>query len=150
MNAARPAALVAIAAFAAFMLPGEQAESSVDARHQLGTAPRGWSAVIGSDVSALLARGHEFDAGTAAAADAPYCDADAAIARTLSHDFGEALVDDARIGGAVTQLWGSDLMGTWTLVMARPDNTSCVVASGIGFSSGENPGVYYTKAGLPA
>ena len=47
-----------------------------------------------------------------------------------------------------TQLWGSDVMGTWTVVLSRPDDTQCVIASGIGYAAGENPATYLAKVGL--
>ena len=39
-------------------------------------------------------------------------------------------------------------MGTWTVVLERPDATSCVIASGIGFRDGTSPDAYFTRVGL--
>ena len=39
-------------------------------------------------------------------------------------------------------------MGTWTLVATRPDDTSCIIASGIGYDDRKAAEVYYTTAGL--
>ena len=104
--------------------------------------------MAGLDTRAVMDRADSFAAGDLAAADAPYCDTAAMVGQTLAHDFGESLVDDSRVGSADTQLWGSDVMGTWTLVMARKDHTSCIVASGVGYSDATDPQVFYTKAGL--
>ena len=46
-----------------------------------------------------------------------------------------------------TQLWGSDMMGTWTVLLERGD-THCVIASGIGYQDGVDPGAFYAKVGL--
>lgn len=128
--------------------PLAPAQAVVDDSHQLGTAPRGWSAIEGSDAAALIGHADSYGTGGDAAPGDPYCDASKTIARTLSHDFGETLVQDAKLGRAVTQLWGSDLMGTWTLVMARDDEVSCVIASGIGFRTDVDPRTFYVQAGL--
>ncbi|MRX49817.1 hypothetical protein GI374_04985 [Paracoccus sp. S-4012] len=149
MTAARPAAFAALAALAFVALPTEQAESSISVADSPTPVVRGWSALEGTDTATLIANVDRFGTGIEAAVDAPYCDAHSNITASLIHDFGESFVDHARIGGNVTQLWGSDVMGTWTLVTARADaQTSCVVASGIGFKSGANPDVFYVKAGL--
>ena len=47
-----------------------------------------------------------------------------------------------------TQLWGSDQLGTWTLVAPRDDQTSCIIASGIGFSDDRSTQAYFQVAGL--
>ncbi len=129
-------------------LPTAQAGAVADARHQLGTAPRGWSAVEGSDAATLASHVDDYKAGDQAEPGEPYCDAAPTITETLSHDFGEALVSDTKLGADVTQLWGSDVMGTWTLVVARQDDLSCVIASGIGYTSGANPDLFFAQAGL--
>lgn len=147
MRAAR-APLAALAALATAALIAVPAQSSIESRQQLEDQPRAWSSVAGMDTSAVMASAGSFATGEVAGADAPYCDVDNAVAQTLTHDFGESLVDDTKVGSANTQLWASPLMGTWTLVMARPDKTSCIVASGIGYSDDTNPDVFYAQAGI--
>ena len=69
---------------------------------------------------------------------------DGALA-ALKTEFDENLVTRRADG---TQLWGSDLMGTWTVLLERADNTNCVIASGIGYQDGVDPGAFYAKVGL--
>ncbi|AXC48894.1 hypothetical protein DRW48_03560 [Paracoccus suum] len=144
---AAPALTLAAAALASAFV-AVPAQSSVELRDRLETQPRAWSAIAGQDAASVMAMASALASGADASVDAPYCDSNPMIAHTLSHDFGESLVDDAKVNKADTQLWGSDVMGTWTLVMARPDKTSCVIASGVGYSDTTNPDVFYHKAGL--
>ena len=146
MNAARTTAALAAAALG--LVLAVPAQSSIESRQETLAQPRVWSAVAGLDTRAVIDQADSFAAGEMAAADAPYCDSAAMVGDTLAHDFGESLVDDSRVGTADTQLWGSDVMGTWTLVMARKDHSSCIVASGVGYSDATDPQVFYTKAGL--
>ena len=141
-------ATIAAALALAVMVP-VSAQSSIDARTS-ASAPRAWSAVAGASTTSVIAMAADVAAdGSAGAAD-PWCSTDREVSATLTHDFGETLIDDSRVAGADTQLWGSDVMGTWTLVLARPDATSCIVASGTGFTAAANPDVFYTQAGLAA
>ena len=64
----------------------------------------------------------------------------------LDAEFGETLVLAKRDG---LRLWGSDEMGTWTMVFERHDGSSCIVASGIGYQDGTDPSVIFRTAGLP-
>ena len=80
-----------------------------------------------------------------AAVDQPWCAPDAEVETSLRHDFEEERVAS---NGRDTALWGSALMGTWTVVLERPDATSCVIASGIGFRDGTSPDAYFTRVGL--
>ena len=107
--------------------------------------PRGWSAVAGVDARNVREMARQLPLSANAVADQPWCDRNAQVEATLNHDFGEEKVAS---NGAGTVLWGSGLMGTWTMVYERPDATSCVIASGVGYSDGANPGVFFTKAGL--
>ena len=50
-----------------------------------------------------------------------------AMAQALADEFGGKKVATGAQGIA---LWGSDRMGTWTMVLERADATSCVIASG--------------------
>ena len=68
------------------------------------------------------------------------------IATTLAQDFGESPVETA--GAQGTELWGSEIMGTWTLVAPRSDETSCIIASGVGYSEDLAVGDYFRVAGL--
>lgn len=111
---------------------------------------RSWSAMTGVSVADLLRQAEtlplsDTPAGMAAG-DQPYCAADTEIRQTLDQDFAESPVTGAAEGPA--QLWGSDLMGTWTLVAARADDTSCIVASGIGYDAGRDAAEYFSSAGL--
>lgn len=105
-----------------------------------------WSAMAGVPVQTLLEQSQDMPISDMAVGDQPYCAADAEIHQTLQHDFNEQPVDSQH--HAQTQLWGSDQLGTWTLVAPRDDQTSCIIASGIGFDTAQDVDVYYTTAGL--
>ncbi|MFN3274767.1 MAG: hypothetical protein ACK41U_08850 [Paracoccus sp. (in: a-proteobacteria)] len=105
-----------------------------------------WSAMEGIEVATLLDQIDTLPVSDLAVDDQPYCASDAEIAQTLRHDFAEAPVLTAGLGGA--ELWASDVMGTWTLVAPRADETSCIIASGIGFEEELDANVYYSSAGL--
>ena len=137
----------ATAALALAILLPVGAQSAVE-RIRSTPMPRSWSAVAGADTASVIRMAEDLDAGAGIGAEAPYCDANPEIARTLSQDFGESIVDDSRVGGADTQLWGSPAMGTWTLVLAREDRVSCIVASGTGYADNVNPDIFYAEAGL--
>lgn len=121
------------------------AQATTQDRAQNLANPRGWSAVAGMDPREVRELARRLPLSENASGDQPWCDRDAAVESTLRHDFGEARV---AAGDRGTVLWGSALMGTWTVVLERPDATSCVIASGIGFSDGANPGLFFTRAGL--
>lgn len=105
-----------------------------------------WSAMQGTEPAALLASVDSLPVSELAIDDQPYCAADHEIAATLEQDFSEHPVD--LDGDSGTELWGSDLMGTWTLVAPREDDTSCIIASGIGFTTDKTAEAFYTVAGL--
>ena len=107
---------------------------------------QGWSAMEGTSPAALVHDIRDLPLSEVALDDQPYCATDTEIAATLSHDFGETPVDSDGAHG--TELWGSDLMGTWTLVAPRDDATSCIIASGVGFDDQQAVQAYYTVAGL--
>ncbi|MBU2957215.1 hypothetical protein Q4511_09220 [Paracoccus sp. 1_MG-2023] len=113
---------------------------------QPGAPVEGWSAMRGVQPAAMLDHIDAMPLSEDAVADQPYCASDAEIQNTLTHDFSEELVVTA--GFAATELWGSEQMGTWTLVAARADETSCIIASGTGFSDQRTPDVYFQTAGL--
>lgn len=114
-------------------------------REQTQADPRGWSAVAGMDPRAVREMARSLPLSRNAVGDQPWCDHKAAVESTLAHDFGEEKVAAGHEG---TVLWGSALMGTWTVVYERPDATACVIASGVGFSDGANPGQFLTRVGL--
>lgn len=105
-----------------------------------------WSAIEGVPATALLERARDLPTSDMAVGDQPYCADNAEIHATLSGDFSEAPIDATQHPDA--QLWGSDQMGTWTLVAPRSDDTSCIIASGIGFDADRDASIYYRTAGL--
>ncbi|SEO29101.1 hypothetical protein SAMN04489859_106015 [Paracoccus alcaliphilus] len=105
-----------------------------------------WSAMAGIPAATLLAEADQWPVSDMAMDDQPYCASDAEISQTLAHDFDETRIE--RDGANGTELWGSDLMGTWTVVAARNDGTSCIIASGIGFDDARDTDAYYVSAGL--
>ncbi|KGJ03367.1 hypothetical protein IT41_14470 [Paracoccus halophilus] len=107
--------------------------------------PRGWPAIAGMDTRAVIELARRLPLSESASPDQPWCDHSAEVAQVLSHDFDEERVAS---GGGGTVLWGSDLTGTWTMVLERPDATSCVVASGVGYRDGASPRHFFTSAGL--
>lgn len=109
---------------------------------------RGWSAMGEQDAAALLETVQDLPLADQAASDHPYCAGHDEIAQTLQHDFGEALVEISQFAGIGAQLWGSDQLGTWTLVAPRADGTSCIIASGIGFDPQRDSQAYFNIAGL--
>lgn len=104
-----------------------------------------WSAMAGMDVLTLLEQAQTMPLSELAVEDQPYCAENSEIHEALRGDFDETRVDRSHQG---TELWGSDRMGTWTLVAPRADSTSCIIASGVGFDSRIDVEVYYTTAGI--
>ena len=105
-----------------------------------------WPAIAGVDTATLLEQAQDLPVSDMAVGDQPYCAADAEIHQTLQQDFNETPVPGD--GHAATELWASDQMGTWTLVVPRKDDTSCIIASGIGYDTARDVDVYYQTAGL--
>lgn len=136
-----PAALVALGMMAA----GNAATAAITSHDDNQANPRGWSAVAGMETSAVIELARTLPLSRDARADQPWCDQSDQLAQTLSHDFAEEKV---ATGAKGTQLWGSALMGTWTMVLDRGDATSCIVASGIGYRDGASPRQFFTQAGL--
>lgn len=136
------AALAATALIAAQAAP---AGATITSRGENAANPRGWSAVQGMDPRAVRDMARDLPTSDQAAVDQPWCAPDAEIETSLRHDFEEERVAS---NGRDTALWGSALMGTWTVVLERPDATSCVIASGIGFRDGTSPDAYFTRVGL--
>lgn len=136
------AALAATVLIAALAAP---AGATITSRDENAVNPRGWSAVQGMDPRAVRDMARDLPTSDQAAVDQPWCAPDAEIETSLRHDFEEERVAS---NGQDTALWGSALMGTWTVVLERPDATSCVIASGIGFRDGTSPDAYFTRVGL--
>lgn len=105
-----------------------------------------WPAMAGVDTATLLQQAEDLPVSDMAVGDQPYCAADSEIHQTLQQDFNETPVPGD--GHAATELWASDQMGTWTLVVPRKDDTSCIIASGIGYDTARDVDVYYRTAGL--
>lgn len=54
-----------------------------------------------------------------------------ALVRALENRYAERLAGAGlRDERAVFEVWTSDDSGTWTILLTRPDGTSCVMASG--------------------
>ncbi|AGT11297.1 hypothetical protein [Paracoccus aminophilus] len=134
------------AAFAtAIALTGMPTFAAITSKAENEANPRGWSAIAGLDTRQVMEIARTLPLSRDAKVDQPYCDHAPALARTLKQEFDEKLVAQGTDG---TTLWGSNVMGTWTLVLNRSDRTSCVVASGIGYSEHSSPELYYHQAGL--
>ena len=136
-----PAALAALIA----VLPVTAAQSAIDTATHPEAAVKGWTAVSGMSGPDVLHLARTLPLATDATGDQPWCAAVAEVRDALKSEFDETLVTRRADG---TQLWGSDSMGTWTVVLTRPDQTQCVIASGIGYEDGANPLAYYAKVGL--
>lgn len=121
------------------------ASAGLTTRAENMATPRGWSAVAGMDARDVREMARGLPASEEAVPGQPWCGRDAEVAASLRHDFEEERVAS---NGHDTALWGSALLGTWTMVLERPDDTSCVIASGIGFRDGAAPSAYFTKVGL--
>lgn len=136
-----PAVLAALIA----VLPVTAAQSAIDTATHPEAAVKGWTAVAGMSGPDVLHLARTLPLATDATGDQPWCAAVAEVRDALKSEFDETLVTRRADG---TQLWGSDSMGTWTVVLTRHDQTQCVIASGIGYEDGANPLAYYAKVGL--
>lgn len=130
---------------AGVMLAAGAAGATITTREQNDANPRGWSAVAGMEPRAVREMARTLPVTAQGGGDRPWCDRSATVAQTLRHDFAEERI---AVASGDTALWGSEVMGTWTMVLERPDGTSCVIASGVGFRSGENPQSWFVRAGL--
>ena len=135
---------VALAALAATLSVGA-AQSAVVPSPVLNAPVRGWTAVAGMSGPEVVELVRSLPARTTeASGNLPWCDAAPVVSTALKSEFDENLVARRADG---TQLWGSDMMGTWTVLLERGD-THCVIASGIGYQDGVDPGAFYAKVGL--
>lgn len=136
-----PAVLAALIA----ALPVTAAQSAIDGSKHPEAAVKGWTAVAGMSGPDVLNLARTLPVVTESSGDQPWCAPTAEVGNALKSEFEETLVTRRADG---TQLWGSDTMGTWTVVLTRADQTQCVIASGIGYQDGANPMAYYAKVGL--
>lgn len=141
MTFARQAAALLTAT--AMLFPVTAAQSAVEP-HGKQPVVKAWSAVSGMSARQVVHMATTLPTG-GDDADTPWCDVNAEITGTLAGEFGETLVARKSDG---LHLWGSAEMGTWTMVLVRPDRTSCVVASGIGYTDDANPVTIFNTAGL--
>lgn len=132
-----------VAALAA--IPVTTAQSAILPSPVLNAPVKGWTAVAGLSGPEVVELARSLPVETEAAGHLPWCDEAPVVSAALKSEFEENLVARRADG---TQLWGSDLMGTWTVLLERPDNTNCVIASGIGYQDGVDPGAFYAKVGL--
>ena len=136
---------LALATAVAAALSVTAAQSAVDPAPVSKTPVKGWTAVAGLSGPALIELARTLPVATDTDGDQPWCDASGVVRLALASEFAESLVTRRADG---TQLWGSDLMGTWTVVLDRADDTQCVIASGIGYQDGTDPATFYSKVGL--
>jgi hypothetical protein len=67
----------------------------------------------------------------------PLCDEKDVLTSSLANDFAEGFESVWEHPQQVsTELWASDLMGTWTLLQVQEDGLACIVASGFGWTDG--------------
>lgn len=145
MSPTRAALIVpALTAALVLALPVTSAYSAVQGRAENAAHPKAWPAVAGLSAAQVVTLAASVPAGSTDP-DLPWCDADQKIESALTAEFGEKPVAAARDG---LQLWGSGTEGTWTMVLPRADDTSCVVVSGIGFRDAAAPGTFFDTAGL--
>jgi len=83
---------------------------------------------------------HEIMARAPQSVDQPFCDQTSKVVETLIHDFAETEQDNWVQGKDMAfHLWGSGVLGTWTLLHIGQDGVACIVASGTGWSEGVVP-----------
>lgn len=133
------------AAIAAVALSAPAALSAPESAITDGAPIKGWTAVAGLSGPAVVALARTLPLTSEARSDQPWCARTGAVDAALRTEFDERPVTGRSDG---TQLWGSDLMGTWTLVLGRGDGTGCIVASGIGYRDGTDPLDFYAKVDL--
>lgn len=127
------------------LLSAASAQAAITSRQGNAANPRGWSAVAGMDVRSVREMARRLPLSDRSSSDQPWCGTDAEVETALRRDFREERI---AIDAQDTALWGSERMGTWTMVLERPDATSCVIASGVGFSRSKSPATYFSKVGL--
>lgn len=126
-------------------LPVSVAQSAILPSPALNAPVKGWTAVAGLSGPEVVELARTLPLETEASGNLPWCDAAPVVSAALKSEFEENLIARRADG---TQLWGSGLMGTWTVLLERADNTNCVIASGIGYQDGVDPGAFYAKVGL--
>lgn len=137
--------ITAAAALGAVLLSAPVAQSAVQPAAVRSAPIKGWTAVAGLNGPAVLELARTLPVSAQASGDQPWCDQGPTVRAALKSEFGEQLVSGGPEG---TQLWGSDMTGTWTVVLGRADNTQCIIASGIGYEDGTDPQSFYAKVDL--
>jgi hypothetical protein len=133
-------------ATAVAVLTATAAQSAIAPSPALNAPVKGWTAVAGMSGPEVVELVRSLPVQTTeASGNLPWCDAAPVVNAALKTEFDENLVARRADG---TQLWGSDLMGTWTVLLDRGNDTRCVIASGIGYQDGVDPGAFYAKVGL--
>ncbi|MDO5370480.1 hypothetical protein [Paracoccus sp. (in: a-proteobacteria)] len=126
-------------------IPVSAAQSAILPSPALNAPVKGWTAVAGLSGPEVVELARTLPLETEASGNMPWCDAAPVVSAALKSEFEENLIARRADG---TQLWGSGLMGTWTVLLERADDTNCVIASGIGYQDGVDPGAFYAKVGL--
>lgn len=139
----RPLKFIPLVLLAAF--PVATAQSAVTPPPTHSEPVKGWTAVAGLSGPAVIEIARKLPVARDTAEDKPWCDHAGVVDKALRTEFDEAPVTKRADG---TQLWGSSVMGTWTVVLARADNVQCIIASGIGYEDGTDPTTFYSKVGL--
>lgn len=127
------------------VIPAVSAQSAILPSPAMNAPVKGWTAVAGLSGPEVVELARSLPVETEADSHLPWCDAAPVVSAALKSEFEENLVTRRADG---TQLWGSDMMGTWTVLLERADDTNCVIASGIGYQDGVDPGAFYAKVGL--
>ncbi len=144
MRILRPLRTLALIATAA-ALPAAAAQAAALARSTAEGPVRGWTSVAGMTGPEVVQLARHLPVETDPDSDKPWCDAAPVVQSALTAEFEETMVARRADG---TSLWGSDAMGTWTVLLERADTTHCVIASGIGYRDGVDPGSLYARVGL--
>lgn len=147
MRPFRTLTLIAAAAAlpAAAILPVPAAQAAALARSAPAGPVRGWTSVAGMTGPEVVQLARHLPVETDPGSDRPWCDAAPVVQSALAAEFEETMVARRADG---TSLWGSDAMGTWTVLLERADSTHCVIGSGIGYRDGVDPGSLYARVGL--
>ncbi len=68
---------------------------------------------------------------TASAVAMPHCGSRDHVIASLSDTYSERhIASGFQSSAGLMEVWASDVDGTWTILLTRPDGQTCVVASG--------------------
>ena len=82
-------------------------------------------------VRALTALGLLAGTPSAEAEERPRCAERALVVQRLAERYGETLRSmGLHRNDGLVEIYSSDATGTWTILMTRPDGTSCLLAAG--------------------